>query len=213
MLGTTVQQVQNLLKLKKQGMLHLHEKETRVTAPSSFFLNHRRPRPSIPLLSSSLAPRRPRRPLRPTSKDLKIGSTTRIRRPMRAKRLVLLTSGRAGAHGRVDRVRTRPTFSLFFFFFLSSLDANGFARGLKLNEIEHYKLDESKGRCPRETFFVSRFSPAFRMLEEDTRVSATIFTSLIVNFHVSYILSTYKTHSGPQHIHAHATLRPRCHPY
>ena len=24
---------------------------------------------------------------------------------------------RAGAHGRVDRVRTRPTFSLFFFFF------------------------------------------------------------------------------------------------
>ena len=27
------------------------------------------------------------------------------------------TQGRGGAHGRVDRVRTRPTFSLFFFFF------------------------------------------------------------------------------------------------
>ena len=96
---------------------------------------------------------------------------------------------RAGAHGRVDRVRTRPTSSLFFFFFffLSSLGANGFARGFKLNEIEHYRLDESKGRCPRETFFVSRFSPAFRMLEEDTRVSATIFHVTYCQFFTSVI--------------------------
>ena len=46
----------------------------------------------------------------------------------------LMRVSRASAHGRVDRVRTRPTSSLFFF--LSSLEANGFARGLRLNTEE-----------------------------------------------------------------------------
>ena len=109
-------------------------------------------------------------------------------------------SFRAGAHGRVDRVRTRPTFSLFFLFFFKCLscEANGFARGLKLNEIEHYNLDESKGHCPRETFFVSRFSPAFpHARRRHPSLRYNFSRHLLSIFHVIYILSTYKTHSGP----------------
>ena len=103
---------------------------------------------------------------------------------------------------------------LFSHFFFLSFEANGFARGLKLNEIEHYKLDESKGRSPRETFFVSSFSPAFpHARRRHPSLRYNFSRHLLSIFHVSYILSTYKTHSGPQHIHAHATLRPRCHPY
>ena len=64
-----------------------------------------------------------------------------------------------GRRTRSGRSGPDPTnffaFLFLFFFFFLSFEANGFARGLKLNEIEHYKLDESKGRCPRETFFVS----------------------------------------------------------
>ena len=92
---------------------------------------------------------------------------------------------RAGAHGRVDRVRTRPTFSLFFLCLLSRLTA--FARGLKLNEIEHYKLDESKGRCPRETFFVSRFSPRFpHARRRHSSLRYNFSRHLLSIFHVSY---------------------------
>ena len=99
---------------------------------------------------------------------------------------------------------------LFRFCFLLSFEADGFARGLKLNEIEHYKLDESKSRCPRETFFVSRFQPRFSACSEKTPESPLQFlTSLIVNFsrhlYIEYI-------QNAQHIPAHATLRPRCHP-
>ena len=69
--------------------------------------------------------------------------------------------GRRTRSGRSGPDPTNYFAFFFFFFFFLSFEANGFARGLKLNEIEHYKLNESKGRCPRETFFVSRFSPAF----------------------------------------------------
>ena len=110
------------------------------------------------------------------------------------QRLPLQVSVPPGPAHTVGSIGSGPDQLFRFFFFLSSLEANVFARGLKLNKIEHYKLDESKSRCPRETFFVSRFSPAFRMLEEDTRVSATS-RHLLSIFHVSYI---YKTHSGPQ---------------
>ena len=92
-----------------------------------------------------------------------------------------------GRRTRSGRSGPDPTNFFAFFFFLSSLEANGFARGLKLNEIEHYKLDESKGRCPGKTLFVSGFSPAFRMLEKDTRVSATIFHVTYCQFFMSVI--------------------------
>ena len=60
-------------------------------------------------------------------------------------------TGPLSAQGRRTRSgRSGPDPTNFFAFFFS-FEANGFARGLKLNELEHYKLDESKGRCPRET--------------------------------------------------------------
>ena len=100
---------------------------------------------------------------------------------------------RAGAHGRVDRVRTRPTFRFFFFFFV--FRGERLCQGLKLNEIEHYKLDKSKGRFPRETFFVSRFSPAFpHARRRHPSLRYNFSRHLLSIFHVIYILSTYKTH-------------------
>ena len=120
-----------------------------------------------------------------------------------------------GRRTRSGRSGPDPTnFFAFFFFFFLSFEANGFARS-KLNEIEHYKLDESKGRCPWETFFVSRFSPAFpNARRRHPSLRYNFSRHLLSILHVIYILSTYvyKTHSGPQHIPVHATLRPRCHP-
>ena len=58
----------------------------------------------------------------------------------------------AGPAHTVGSIGSRPDqlFAFFFIFFLFlSCEANGFARGLKLNEIEHCNLDESKGHCPR----------------------------------------------------------------
>ena len=80
----------------------------------------------------------------------------------------------------------------FFFFFFLSFEDNGFARGLKLNEIEHSKLDESKARSPRETFFVSRFSPAFPHARgRHPSLRYNFSRHLLSIFHVIYILSTY----------------------
>ena len=119
----------------------------------------------------------------------------------------------SGPAHTVGSIGSGPDQLFRFFFFFLSFEANGFARGLKLNEIEHYKLDKSKGRCPRETFFVSSFSaasPHARRRHPSLRYNFS--RHLLSIFHIIYILSTYKTHSGPQHIPAHATLRPRCHP-
>ena len=52
----------------------------------------------------------------------------------------------AGPAHTVGSIGSGPDqlFAFFYFlFFYLSFEANGFARGLKLYEIEHYKLDES----------------------------------------------------------------------
>ena len=84
--------------------------------------------------------------------------------------------------------RGKETGGGIFFFFLS-FEASGFARGLKLNEIEQYKSNESKGRCPRETFFVSRFSPAFpHARRRHPSLRYNFSRHLLSIIHISYTL-------------------------
>ena len=114
-----------------------------------------------------------------------------------------------GRHTRSGRSGPDPT-NFFRLFFFLSFEANGFARSLKLNGIEHYKLDESKGRCPRETFFGSRFSPAFPHARRSTRVSATIFHVTYCQCFTSFIYWVHTKRIPDPNIFLRMLLYVRC---